>query len=201
MRLLELSRRRPLAAACACGLLLGSAIGAFLPIRAPVAPKPEQVAWALPDAKNLKRMRDDQFQAMRSARFWGELAMPGRRSQAQSASWNLVAIVTRPQLQVAVTPNGKPQPTWVRVGGQLPDGAMLVAANRDRIWFEKDGCKRTRQLYQDKTKPEPDGCIGQPASGGAAAPVGSETRIARAPESRPAATLPNSKANDDSRHE
>ena len=43
----------------------------------------------------------------------------------------------------------------------MPDGATLVAANRDSIWFEKDGCRRLRKLYQKPTA-ESDACIGAP---------------------------------------
>lgn len=154
-----LLRRRFLVVALAGGVV-GAVIGLFLPIRAADPPKSEDVAWSLPNAQSLKRFRDDQFQSVRRARFWGELAMPGRRRASQESTWSLHAIVTRPIVQVAVGTNGKPAQSWVRVGGALPDGSTLVAVNRDRIWFEKDDCRRMRSLYQDKTKPDADACIG-----------------------------------------
>lgn len=163
MAFADLLRRRRFVVAVVTGSIVGALIGLFLPIRAADPPEAEQASWALPNAQALKRFRDDQFQVVRRARFWGELAMPGRPAANQTAAWTLRGIVTRPVVQVAVGVGGKPAQTWVRLGGALPDGATLVAVNRDRIWFEKDGCKRVRSLYQDKTKPDPEGCIGAPS--------------------------------------
>ena len=162
MALVDLLRRRRFLVAAVAGMLAGCVIGLFLPIRAADTPKAEEVAWSLPNAQALKRFRDDQFLTVRNARFWGELAMPGQKASKPQSTWSLRAIVTRPVVQVAIGVAGKPAQTWVRVGGALPDGAILVAVNRDRIWFEKDDCKRVRSLYQDKSKPDPDACIGTP---------------------------------------
>ena len=178
-----LVRHRFLAAALAGGVI-GAAIGLFLPIRAADPPKAEEAAWSLPDAQALKRYRDDQFQTVRRARFWGELATPGRPAENQTSAWSLSAIVTRPIIQVAVSVGGKPAQTWVRLGGELPDGATLVAVNRDQVWFEKDDCKRVRSLYQNKTKPVPDGCIGAPSDDSApeaAPPAQQRAQAATAP--------------------
>ncbi len=169
MAFADLLRRRRFVAVAIVGSVVGAVIGLFLPIRAADPPKAEDAAWSLPNAQALKRFRDDNFQTVRRARFWGELAMPGRPAASQPSTWNLSAIVTRPVVQVAVSVGGKPAQTWVRLGGALPDGATLVAVDRDRIWFEKDGCKRVRSLYQDKTRPDPEGCIGAPS--GANAPA------------------------------
>ncbi len=174
MAFADLLRRRRFVAVAIAGGVVGAVIGLFLPIRAADPPKAENTAWSLPNAQALKRFRDDNFQTVRRARFWGELAMPGRSAAAnQSSAWSLRAIVTRPVVQVAVAVGSKPAQTWVRLGGALPDGATLVAVNRDRVWFEKDGCKRVRSLYQDKTRPDPEGCIG--------APSGSDTPAATSP--------------------
>lgn len=169
MAFADLLRRRRFIVVAMAGSVVGAVIGLFLPIRAADPPKAEDPAWSLPNAQALKRFRDDNFQTVRRARFWGELAMPGRSTANQPSTWSLSAIVTRPVVQVAVGVGGKPAQTWVRLGGALPDGATLVAVNRDRIWFEKDGCKRVRSLYQDKTKPDPEGCIGAPSGDNAPA--------------------------------
>lgn len=162
MSLADLFGRHRLVAVAIAGGLVGSVVGLFLPIRAADPPKAEQAAWSLPNAEALKRYRDEHFQTVRRASFWGELAMPGRRAAKQQSVWSLHAIVTRPFVQVAVGTTGQPGQTWVRVGGALPDGATLVAVDRDRIWFEKDDCRRVRSLYQDKSKPDEDACIGAP---------------------------------------
>ncbi len=163
MAFADVLRRRRFVVVAIVGSLVGVVVGLFLPIRAADPPKAEEAAWSLPNAQALKRYRDDQFQTVRRARFWGELAMPGRRAATQQSSvWSLHAIVTRPFVQVAVSTKGKPGQTWVRVGGALPDGATLVAVNRDRVWFEKDDCRLARSLYQDVTKPDADTCTGAP---------------------------------------
>ena len=180
MQLADLLRRRRFVAIAIAGGVIGAVIGLFLPIRAADPPKSEEARWSLPNAQALKRFRDDQYQGVRRARFWGELAMPGRQAANQGAAWTLSAIVTRPVVQVAVGVAGKPAPAWVKVGGTLPDGATLVAVNRDRIWFEKDDCKRVRSLYQDKTKPDPQGCIGAPDSDNAPSPASPPSQPARA---------------------
>ena len=181
MAFADVLRRHRFVVAGVAGSILGALVGLFLPIRAADPPKAEEASWALPNAQALKRFRDDQFQTVRRARFWGELAMPGRKAVNQTSTWNLHAIVTRPLVQVAVSVGGKPAQTWVKLGGVLPDGATLVAVNRDRIWFEKDECKRVRSLYQDKTRPDPDGCIGAPADGNVDVPAASSTPPQRAP--------------------
>ena len=163
MAFADVVRRRRYAVVAIVGGLIGVVVGLFLPIRAADPPEAEEAAWSLPNAQALKRYRDDQFQTVRRSRFWGELAMPGQRAAKQQSSvWSLHAIVTRPFVQVAVSIKGKPGQTWVRVGGALPDGATLVAVNRDRVWFEKDGCRLARSLYQDVTKPDADTCTGTP---------------------------------------
>ena len=142
------SRRRRLLLAALAGILLGVAVGLFLPIRAAQAPDADAAAWSLPRADALKRFSDEDFRRLRSARFWGELARPGDRTQRPQASWKLHAIVTRPEVQVAVSQGGKADQAWVRLGGALPDGSTLVQVSRDGVIFEKDGCRRMRALYR-----------------------------------------------------
>ncbi|GHC09862.1 hypothetical protein [Thermomonas carbonis] len=164
MALIESIRRHPLLLAVFFGAVMGAVVGVFLPIRAAAFPKAQPESWVLPSAQALKRFREDQFEQVRNGRFWGELAMPGQRAaRAAVSNWSLGAIVTRPVVQVSVTATGKGL-AWVRLGGALPDGSILVSASRDRIWFEKDGCKRVRSLYQNKVRPDPEGCIGDAAS-------------------------------------
>lgn len=186
MRGLELLRRHQVAAACVAGLLLGAVVGLFLPIRAPDPPRADEAAWLLPSAASLKRFSNEQYQSVRNARFWGALQVPGQASQARPASWTMTAIATRPHVQVAVGVPGKPQQSaWVRIGGKLPDGSTLLAANRDTVWYEKDGCKRARTLYQKPTA-ESEACIGAPAEP-VAAPPGKTAPAAVPPPAAPAA--------------
>jgi len=77
----------------------------------------------------------------------------------------------------------------VRLGGALPDGATLVAVDRDRIWFEKDGCRRMRALYPDKTKSDADACIGAADDGTAPAST-PPPRPSASPAAAPAAGKP-----------
>lgn len=180
MAFADLLRRRRLVAVAIAGGVVGAMVGLFLPIRAADPPKAEAAAWSLPNAQALKRYRAEHYQTVRRGRFWGELAMPGRRPAAQQSIWTLHAIVTRPFVQIAVSTQGKPGQTWVRPGGALPDGATLVAVNRDRVWFDKDDCRRMRPLYKDPTKPDADACIG-------AAPPGDDAMASPQP---PASSAP-----------
>ena len=162
MAFADLLRRRRFVVVAIAGSIVGVMVGLFLPIRAADPPKSEEAAWSVPNALALKRYSDEQFRAVDKARFWGELATPGRRAENQPSVWRLHAILTRPVVQVAVSTNGKPGQTWVRVGGALPDGSTLMAVNRDRVWFEKDDCRRARSLYQGVAKPDAETCIGAP---------------------------------------
>ncbi len=158
MRLVEYARARPwLAVACA-GALVGAVIGLFLPIRAAAPTKADEAAWTLPTRAMTNRFDEAKYQSVRSARFWGEIKSPGDRGP-QNAGWTLGGIVTRPVVSIAITVAGKPGVTWVRLGGALPDGAAFVAADRDTVWYEKDGCRRARTLYQKPTA-ESEACIG-----------------------------------------
>jgi hypothetical protein len=164
MALVDLLQRRRMPVALVAGAVLGTVVGLFLPIRAADPPKAEEATWALPNAQALKRFSDNTYQAVRAAKFWGDLLMPGQRgAEKKPAGWTLTGIVTRPQVQVSVSVPGKqsgPEQHWVRVGEKFPDDAVLDAVTRDRIWFTKDGCKRVRSLYQNTVHPDPEGCIG-----------------------------------------
>lgn len=181
MRVLDLLGKRPVAAACLIGATLGALVGLFLPIRAPNQPKADSAAWLLPEAKSLERFSNEQYQSVRSARFWGPLSMPGQRSAAAAVTWTLAGIVTRPAVRIAVSMSGKPATKWISLGGEMPDGSTFVAANRDTVWYEKDGCRRARKLYRTPTT-ESEACIGAPAEPAAASSA--------APASIPASTSP-----------
>lgn len=168
MSVVERLRARPWLSVAVAGALVGTIIGLFLPIRAASPPKANDDAWALPTPTSIKRFDEAGYQSVRSARFWGEIKAPGQRG-AQAAGWSLGAIVTRPTVRIAVTIPGKPGVSWVSLGAPLPDGATFVAATRDTVWFEKDGCKRARKLYQKPTA-ESDACIGAPRVPAAATP-------------------------------
>lgn len=170
MRLIERLRAHPwLAAACAGGLV-GAVIGLFLPIRAAAPPKAGEAGWALPTRGMIERFDEGKYLSVRSARFWGEIGSPGARG-ARTAAWTVGGIVTRPAIRVALATPGKPGVSWVRTGDTLPDGSTLVAANRDTIWYEKDGCRRARTLYVKPTA-ESDACIGAKDKPAVAAPPG-----------------------------
>ena len=162
MPVVERLRARPWLSVAVAGALVGAIIGLFLPIRAASPPKANDDAWALPTPASIKRFDEAGYQSVRSARFWGDIQAPGQRG-AQVAGWTLGAIVTRPTVRIAVTIPGKPGVSWVSLGAPLPDGATFVAATRDTVWFEKDGCKRARKLYQKPTA-ESDACIGAPVA-------------------------------------
>jgi hypothetical protein len=184
MALVDLVRRRKLVAAALAGAVAGVVVGLFLPIRAAAPPKSDEAAWSLPDAQAVKRFRTDQFQAVRTARFWGELQLPGQRGAQQGSGWTLAAIVTRPRIRVAVNAGGggaAQQTTWVGLGEELPDGATLVAANRDAIWFEKDGCRRVRMLYQKPDKAADPGACVAPGQTAPARPAASQPTKSPAP--------------------
>ena len=176
MALVDVLRSRKLLAGMLAGAVVGVVVGLFLPIRAAAPPKSDEASWSLPDAQQTKRFRTDQFMMVRGAGFWGEIKGPGDRG-SKPASWTLSGIVTRPQLRVAVSVPGKTQQTsWVAIGGELPDGSTLVAANRDTAWYEKDGCRRARKLYVKPTA-EADACIGAaPATPKPASPAAPQAR-------------------------
>ncbi|MDE2407747.1 MAG: hypothetical protein KGL91_07785 [Xanthomonadaceae bacterium] len=197
MTLVELLQRRPMRAAVLAGVTLGTVIGLFLPIRAADPPKADEASWSLPNAQALKRFSDNTFQAVRAARFWGDLQMPGQRgNEKKPASWTLTGIVTRPQVQVSISVPGKqggPEQLWLRVGEKLPDEAVLTAVTRDRIWFTKDGCKRVRSLYQNTVHPDPEGCLdadGKPVPAPPAATPSVPAPPAPAAPAKPAAASP-----------
>ena len=187
MRLVERVRTHPWLAAASAGALVGVVIGLFLPIRAASPSKADEAVWSLPTRAMIDRFDEAKYLSVRNAGFWGEIKSPGARG-LQNSSWGLSGIVTRPAIQIAVTTLGKPGVVWVRLGGALPDGATFVAANRDTVWYEKDGCRRARALYQKSTA-ESEACIGsKPAAGQPRVP---ESRVpASAPAIPPARKTP-----------
>lgn len=183
MQLVDRLRARPWLAAASAGALVGIVVGLFLPIRAASPPKADDAVWVLPTRAATERFNEGHYQAVRSATFWGDIAAPGG---PRAAAWNLSGIVTRPVVMIAVTTPGKDATTWVRLGRPMPDGSIFVAANRDTVWYEKDGCRRARKLYQKPTTAS-EACIGAPA-GAANAP--SSGTAAAAPSVAPAPDAP-----------
>ena len=167
-------RRRRMLLAVLAGTALGALIGLFLPIRAAQPSDADATAWSLPNAQALKRFSEEDFRRLLSARFWGELSRPGERARQPQVTWRLHAIVTRPEVQVAVSQaDGKSSQAWIRLGDALPDGSTLVQVSRDGVIFEKDGCRRRRALYRVSTT-EPDaavsGCVATGAEAAEPAP-------------------------------
>lgn len=158
---LDLLRRHLLATVVIVGLLMGGIVGLFFPIRAASPPKAGSEAWTLPSIADTKRFREDDYAALRAARFWKTVAGPGERS-APKVEWTLTAIITRPRLMAAVSqPGAKQSSALVAVGAALPDGSMLLRLTREAVWFEKDGCVRERRLYRAVTA-ENNACLGEP---------------------------------------
>ncbi len=192
MARLDLFRRHLLPSAAAAGMLLGTIVGLFLPIRAATPPKAGTEAWSLPGGAETSRFREDAYATLRSARFWSNVETPGRRS-APRMEWSLTAIITRPMPMAAITlPSGTQATNLVPVGSNLPDGSTLARVSRDAVWFEKDGCLRERRLYRPVTA-ENNACIGSapetadpsasPLPNNAAQP--STARVATPPPSAP----------------
>ena len=178
---LDLLRRHLVLTAALAGLLVGGVIGLFLPIRAASLPKKTSEAWVLPTLGDTKRFRNDEFLALRTARFWKTVAGPGQKG-VPKVEWTLTGIITRPRLMAAVdrpgaVPGAKPGDSMpsslVAIGAELPDGSTLVRVTRDAVWFEKDGCMRERRLYRVVTA-ENNACIGgaEPAFDESTAPSG-----------------------------
>lgn len=204
---LDLIRRHPVLTAALTGLLLGGVIGLFLPIRAASIPKKTSEAWVLPSLGDTKRFRNDEYTALRAARFWKTVAAPGQQG-APKVEWTLTGIITRPRMMAAVDRPGavrgeKPgvsaPSALVAVGAELPDGSTLVRLTRDAIWFEKDGCLRERRLYRAVTAAN-NACIGEaePAFDGSIDPSSASTPKASTSDSAipktqvPAAATPQS---------
>lgn len=178
MTLADRLRAQPWLVAAGAGALVGIAVGLFLPIRAASPPKADDAGWALPTRDAIKRFDEAKYQAVRRARFWGEISAPGARGP-QAADWILGGIVTRPTVRIAVSAPGKPAVSWVRIGGEMPDGSTFVAATRDTVWYEKDGCRRARKLYVKPTA-ESNACIGA-AGERPVAPSGKTTPVPATP--------------------
>lgn len=160
MASLDLLQRHLFPSTVVLGVLLGGVVGLFVPIRAASPPKAANQAWSLPTVADSKRFHDDDYQALRSARFWKTVAVPGQRG-APKVEWTLAAIITRPRPMAAITQPGAKQPSvMVAVGAALPDGATLLRLTRDAVWFEKDGCVRERRLFRAVTA-ENNACLGE----------------------------------------
>ena len=184
MALADLARRHLLWIGAGIGLLLGAAIGLFLPIRAASAPAAAEDAWNLPPKEATGRMRSGDYQRLRQVSLWSGGAGPRRRTA--QAQWRLLAIETRPRLRAAVQAGGAQKPEWIAIGGRLPDGSQLVAMDRDAVWSDADGCRRVRRLYAAATGQDPNACIdGTGSTAAAAAPASPPVA---APRAAPAAT-------------
>ena len=157
----EWLRRHAAWAGIALGVIVGAVAGLFLPIRAATAPPRQAEAWALAPASASQRMAEADYQRLRSASLWGDVG--NRARTTPKVQWRLLAIETRPHRRAAVQSGSERSPSWVPVGGRLPDGSILVAMDRDNVWSDADGCRRVRSLYSAGARTDPDACINRPA--------------------------------------
>lgn len=162
MRLLEFLQRHLVASSALFGACAGIVVGLFLPIRASTPAPGEELVWSLPAAASVRRFDPEAYESLKTARFWGAEAPV--RGGPRAAGWTLRAIMTRPGPRAAIMADGNTAPVWVPVGGLLPDGATLVALDRDTVWFEKDGCRRAKRLYPSRGT-EAGRAAGTPAPG------------------------------------
>ena len=146
MRLVEAVQGNPMWLGGALGLLLGSLVGVFLPIRAPAPVRASPADWSLPSLASTRPYTEAAGASVRGAAFWGADTEAADRRRPQ-ATWKLRAIVTRPTARIAVTSSGKNDTVWVRMGGTLPDGSVLVALDRDTAWTQRAGCRSPHALY------------------------------------------------------
>lgn len=163
MRLLELMRSHMFVSLAAAGAVLGIVVGLFLPIRAASPASGDALQWGLPTVQSIRRFDTSEYELLKTARFWSTDA--SGQGERRNSGWALRAIMTSPVAQAAILAQGATTQTWVRVGGSLPDGATLVALDRDTVWFDQEGCRRAKRLYVGEagavaTGPGTD-CIGQ----------------------------------------
>ena len=138
MRLLEWARGHVFVVAALVGALAGMVVGLFLPIRAALPAKGEALEWKLPPATAVRRFNEENFAVVLGASYLGQRAPGAPRGQRPSEG--VTAILTSPRVCsrecAGLECRNALEPARWRAAG----GAILLAANRDTIWFEKDGC-------------------------------------------------------------
>ena len=181
MPYVELAKQHFMLVAAACGAIAGIAIGLFLPIRATPPPQGETVRWSLPAQQAIRRFDPEHYESLKTAGFWN--TPPAASGAGKVIGWTLNAIMTKPIAQVSVGTPGRNTQTWVRLGGTLPDGATLVAINRDAVSYERDGCRRVKRMYSVTGSQSPTAVNGEEQPCAGTAP--------RVPSSGPAAPASN----------
>lgn len=158
MRVLERVRQHALTAAVVAGTAFGAIVGLFLPIHAAKPPEAAEQAWTLPTAKDVQSYDKSDYQRLRAVSFWGDVASEDGASRR--VAWNLQAIVLRPQPRIAFVPVGgaAAKPTWLPIGGKLPDGSILVAVDADAAHLEREGCRYSRRLFATADEKKSDAC-------------------------------------------
>lgn len=157
MPVLDFLRRHPLWVGSALGAVIGTIIGLFLPIRVADTKPARDARWDLPTLAATRSYTEASAAGARGATYWGEQSKTNARA-AQKLQWTLKAIVSRPIPRIAVAHGSRNEISWVGLGGALPDGAVLVALDRDTAWVERDGCRSPRPLYSSSLDPAADPC-------------------------------------------
>ena len=158
MRVVEVIRAKPWAAAIAVGGIAGLLMGALVPPPDAGDWTPGESAWALPAPSSLQRADEATFAKVRAAPFWGAASTLNGSGVQRRPGWRLIGIITDPVPLALVTADGQQDAVHVPVGGDLPDGGTVVRITFRGLSFERDGCTYARELYAPLDPAEAQPC-------------------------------------------
>lgn len=135
----------------ALAVVAGAAgLGWFRPVPQDVPPgtlPPD--SWSLPSAQSLERSSLAMgTQARRIGWASGASAAGGDAAAGGQSAWTLLGVVLDRGMPAAlVRTASKPEVLRIVQGGTLPDGARLIAVERNAVVIESEGCVRRRTVY------------------------------------------------------
>ena len=144
MQAIEFVRQRLFLSAAIAGVLAGSAVGLFLPIRASAGDGAALGPWAPYATMPLSRFSESEFGQVRSARIWGDHAGEGGSGRVE---WHLTGIIADPAPAALVAVKGGKTVQQLNVEGQLPDGGEITEITGHSVRFTRSGCRYERSLY------------------------------------------------------
>lgn len=113
-------------------------------------------AWNLPDRSVLTRYHAADFQALVRSQAWQEprgAQIAGGPAGMVPGAWKLVGIITSPEFQALVLPQGG-KTQRLSVGDKLPNGSRIEKIDHDWVEYTYENCLQRRILF-----PRPGGVV------------------------------------------
>lgn len=154
MRLVDLKQKRILVAIGVMVFLVLAIAYTQAPSTEPVAWKEQQYAWQTNDLR-YNKVSAANMDLLKDPVFWGVKNSAEIASNGGKVAWSLKAVIEEGDEKFVIIElldssisQRRDKFKRLRKGDTLPDGALIVAIEKNKVDVESDGVSTTRRLYE-----------------------------------------------------